>query len=395
MSDRQQTTQSQLEKELVRRTRRLSNLYATLTAYPQSDNLDELMKLVLKQVLNISGESVGSIHLFDEKGETLHLAAHQGVNKSILESLHQISAKGEIIYEIINHKAPVIITEMTADPRLGAIAQASDWEIFIGVPIFNGNTTWGVLAIFGEKTFQATPEEIKLLKIITSQIGIAVENNYLREQAERLVITEERNRLARELHDSVTQSLYSLTLFAETAKRMMEAGDITETQHYLNEIADSSQQALKEMRLLVHKLRPAMYTEGGLIASIEQRLRAVEGRSGVHFDFQADNNLSLSPKIEKVLYAIIVEALNNALKYARSDHVRVLLTQEDNAVSLEVSDNGCGFELDQARQSGGLGLASILERVSQLQGTLNIDSAPGMGTTLSVRIPNLASEAKD
>jgi signal transduction histidine kinase len=196
---------------------------------------------------------------------------------------------------------------------------------------------------------------------------------------------EERNRIARELHDSVTQSLYSLTLFSETAKRMMDAGDPVETRRYLDEIADSSQQALKEMRLLVYKLRPGGMLENGVAASIEQRLRAVEARSGIQYDLQVDRSLSFHPNLEKTIYAVTVEALNNSIKHAQADQVRVILERDGSHICLEISDNGVGFDVEQVRQTGGLGLVSIQERVAELQGEIQIDSTPVTGTTIRVR----------
>jgi len=247
---------------------------------------------------------------------------------------------------------------------------------------------WGLLTIYGDRTLQTTTDETQLLEMIAGQIGIAIESSFLREQAERLAITEERNRLARELHDSVTQSLYSLTLFSETAQRMLSAGNLPETRHCLDEISESSQQALKEMRLLVHKLRPSVTGAGGLFASIEQRLKAVEGRSGVKYHFQMEEGLIINAAIESTLYAIAVEALNNALKYAQAGQVWVSLVREENGIRLAIQDNGRGFMLEEARQSGGLGLASIWERVDQHQGKVKIDTAPGEGTTLRVWVPN-------
>jgi signal transduction histidine kinase len=388
MSDQHRTAQTHLEKELAQRTRRLSALYSVLSAYHQIDDLDEMMKLTLNHVLNISMAHIGCIHLLDESGESFHLVAHQGIETPVLEKIQHTAAHDELLRKIIMRKKPLIITDMGEETPLAKFAQAGDWQIFVGVPIINGNTVWGVLAIYGGQTLQTSADEIELLEIIARQIGIAIENSFLQKQAERLAIVEERNRLARELHDSVTQSLYSLTLFAETAKRMMEVGEMAETRRCLNEIANSSQQALKEMRLLVHKLRPSTYKDVGLANSIEQRLRAVEGRSGIKFDFQADKNLSLNPEVEGALYAIAVEALNNALKHARADQVLVELTQDSETIYLKISDNGSGFELDQARQSGGLGLSSIQERVAELQGFIQIDTTPGAGTTIHVRIPD-------
>ena len=346
-----------------------------------------MMKLTLNQVLKILAGSVGSIHLFDETGETLHLAAHQGMSNAVLQALQHLSPKDEIVCEIISGKKSLIITDIRTDPRLAEISATGSWDVFIGIPITYGKKIRGVLAIYGDKTHLGTAEEIELLEILAGQIGMAIENSHLREQAERLAIVDERNRLARELHDSVTQSLYSLTLFAETAQRMMEVGEMIEARRCLTEIADSSLQALKEMRLLVHKLRPTTYKDVGLANSIEQRLRAVEGRSGIKFDFRADKTLFLNPEAESALYAVAVEALNNALKHARADRIQVALLRDGNFISLEISDNGSGFDLDQARESGGLGLASVQERVAELQGDIQINSVPGEGSTIRVRIP--------
>jgi signal transduction histidine kinase len=391
MLENQHLEQPKLEKELARRTRRLSALYQVLSAYHQVDGLDEMMVLVLEQVLNISTARVGTIHLLDESGEILHLVAHKGINPSVMQALLTIPAKDPTVHNIITRKKPMIVTDMLAGTRLAEITRASGWQVYIGTPIAKGDKIWGVLAIFGNNDLQVSSEEIEMLEIIARQIGDAIDSSYLREQAERLAVVEERNRLARELHDSVTQSLYSLTLFAETGIRMMESGELAETRRCLVEIADSSQQALKEMRLLVYKLRPSTYTKGGLFATIEQRLRAVEGRSGIKFNFKADETLSLQPEAEGTLYAIAVEALNNALKYARAGEVRVTLARQGDFITLEISDNGSGFDVDRARQSGGLGLTSIEERTAHLGGTLTIDSAPGLGTTIGVRIPNPGS----
>jgi len=172
MTDQGQTEQAQLEKELVRRTRRLSAIYTVLTAYHQVDDLDEMMQLVLSQVIKISAGSVGSIHLLDEAGETLHLAAHQGMSASVLDVLRRIPAKGNIISDILTHKEPLIFTEIPAEPSLTEIAQVIDWDVLIIVPVVNGKTAWGVLTIYGDKTLQATAEEIELLAIIAGQIGI-------------------------------------------------------------------------------------------------------------------------------------------------------------------------------------------------------------------------------
>jgi len=205
-------------------------------------------------------------------------------------------------------------------------------------------------------------------------------------QAEELAVLEERNRLARELHDSVTQSLYSLTLFSHAARRMSEDLGEERLQRQIEQIGTTAVKALKEMRLLVYELRPPELKKEGLIRAIRQRLEAVEGRSGVEARLVVDELVRLPQSVEQELYRIANEALNNALKHAAATSVVVYLRQIDGRIELEIVDDGIGFEPENVRDRGGLGLASIRERAEQLGGTATIHSAPGEGTSVKVAI---------
>lgn len=219
------------------------------------------------------------------------------------------------------------------------------------------------------------------------QIGSSVEMAQLRQQKSHLMVMQERNRLARDLHDSVTQSLYSLVLFAEAGRRNLEKGEIERATTYLSRVNDTGQQALKEMRLFIHKIRPAILKEEGLDRALRQRLKAVEGRSGIEHEFIVDGKLDLPPRLEEALYHISQEALNNSLKHARANRVIVHLICDEEQVELEISDDGRGFDVDAARYSDGVGLKSMRERVEEFNGTVTLQSAPGQGTTVRVILP--------
>jgi signal transduction histidine kinase len=207
-------------------------------------------------------------------------------------------------------------------------------------------------------------------------------------QIEELAIMKERNRLARDLHDSVTQSLYSLTLFTQAARERASAGDLAQSERSLARIADTAGQALKEMRLLVYELRPPTLEERGLVEALEQRLDMVERRSGVRtrLIIEAEEDFRLPEYVEDELYHIGQEALNNALKHAQATSltVRLAKAQESQRVELEVSDDGRGFDIDATKGNAGLGLMSIGERVENLRGVLELTSAPGKGTSVLV-----------
>jgi signal transduction histidine kinase len=197
-------------------------------------------------------------------------------------------------------------------------------------------------------------------------------------------ITAERSRLARELHDSVTQSLHSSTLLAEAGQRLASSGDIERARGYLIRLGEISQQALKEMRLLVYELRPLALSGVGLVGALQQRLDAVERRSGVEVQLSIEEELELPASIEEELFRIAMEALNNALKHANPTTVTVALRKEEKrempCIELSIMDDGIGFDPATKDGEGGLGLVSMKERIEKLGGELTILSAPGEGT---------------
>lgn len=211
------------------------------------------------------------------------------------------------------------------------------------------------------------------------------ENEVLRQQAADKAILEERNRLARDLHDSVTQSLYSLTLFAEASQRLLKSGDSQRAGGYLTQVSETAQQALKEMRLLVYELRPIALEETGLVGALQQRLDAVEGRAGIETQLQVSEMGALSPDVEEALYRIAQEALNNILKHANAHRVVVSITASRECLQLVVEDDGQGFDV-AAESSGGMGLVSIRERAAALGAALTITSA--RGTRIQVTLPH-------
>jgi signal transduction histidine kinase len=255
------------------------------------------------------------------------------------------------------------------------------------VPIRAKGEVLGVLSVVGAVGQQFSREEVTLLDTIADQIGVAVENARLYQKAEQLAVMKERSRLARELHDSVTQALYSMTLLAEAGQRLVATGNLERVESYLARLGEAAQQALKEMRLLVHELRPPVLEKEGLVGALQQRLDAVEGRSGVETRLRVEGVLELPALVEEELYRIAQEALNNALKHAAATLVTIHIRADDQDVELEVVDNGAGFNPDTVSHRGGVGLASMRERAEGLDGSFTILSAPGEGTRVKITLP--------
>lgn len=211
------------------------------------------------------------------------------------------------------------------------------------------------------------------------------EEELLRQRAEAAVL-EERNRLARDLHDSVTQSIYSVTLLSEAGRRMAEAEDLEQLTVNQSRIGDISQQALQEMRLMVYELRPPALETEGLAGALEHRLEVVEKRAGINARLIVEGESELPAELEKELYHIAQEALNNALKHSRASSVVVLVRVDAESVHLQVQDDGRGFEPETDQASGGLGLRTMAERAEKMGGRLTIRSSPNEGTSVNLEV---------
>jgi signal transduction histidine kinase len=227
---------------------------------------------------------------------------------------------------------------------------------------------------------------------ISQQVGMAMVNAQLYEQAEQTAATTERSRLARELHDSVTQLLYSVTLYAEAAAELLGSGEIDTAAGHLRELRDTAQEALREMRLLIFELRRPTLEKSGLAGALQARLDTVESRGGMHAELQVEGVEQLARAVQEELYSITQEALNNALKHAHANRVQIRLRFGEAATELEVSDDGIGFEPTIERLGGGFGISGMKERAQKLGGKIEVETAPGKGTKVTVWVPASPSD---
>jgi signal transduction histidine kinase len=211
----------------------------------------------------------------------------------------------------------------------------------------------------------------------------------LAQGVQQRTVLEERQRLARELHDSVSQALYGISLGAHTALTLFDK-DRVKVLDALNYVISLAQAGLTEMRALIFELRPESLEMEGLVAALIKQTAALQARYGIQVELSLCDEPDVSLTVKEVLYRIAQEALQNSVKHARPDRLEVRLAREVDCLKLEVSDNGMGFD-PQTAHPGHLGLRSMRERVARLGGTLEITSAPQQGTRVQALVP-LASE---
>jgi signal transduction histidine kinase len=265
------------------------------------------------------------------------------------------------------------------------IIESEHLQALMQVPIRVAGEVYGVFSADYLQPRKFTEEQKRLLTAFAQRAGLAIETAALYESEEQIAIMQERNRLARDLHDSVTQSLYGVSLYAEVATQLLKKGDLEKANENLQELKGMALDALAEMRLLIYELRPSVFEQEGLIAAIQTRLDAVEGRLGLETSFVIDGKISLPPRVEEGLYRIAQEALNNVLKHANAKTVTITLSQDKQKICLEVADDGVGFDPAQSCDVGCMGLQNMQERAQEMGAEFEIFSQVGKGSKVIVR----------
>jgi signal transduction histidine kinase len=223
--------------------------------------------------------------------------------------------------------------------------------------------------------------------MLAAHAAVAIENARLLERSRELSIVEERNRLARELHDAVAQKLFATVLAAESATTLLTR-DQEAAAGELERLQALAREAMGELRSLIFELRPASLEAEGLVTTLRKHVEVVRRVSGRDVVLRADGAPRLDPDAESEIFRVAQEALQNAVRHTDAGRIVVRLADGDGRLVLEVSDDGTGFDpADPAVRSRRLGLTSMEERAAALGGALAIESTPGRGTRVRLEVP--------
>lgn len=391
-------------EEAVRRREVAEGLRDIITLLNSDRELDNILPKIVEQAVRLLGADAAAVFRLHADEGVFRIEAAHALDEDYIAGIEIPEGHATIGHAAVTRK-PVSIPDMSTmladrgDPRWAPEEWTRDkWELLLRVlrefravltvPLIMKEDVYGGLALYYHDPQTFADEEVDLAAAFADQVALAIENAQLRDQAEQLAVMKERSRLARELHDSVTQSLYSLTLFAEAGRRMAAVDEWERVGEYVDRLGDTAQSALREMRLLVYELRPLVLQHEGLIGALRHRLEAVERRAGMQAQLIVDCTPDAVPAtLEEPLYRITQEALNNALKHAGASTVSVRIAADTATVTLEIEDDGVGFDVEDTTSRGGIGLTSIHERVEALDGTLTLESKPGDGTRIHVNIP--------
>jgi PAS domain S-box-containing protein len=285
---------------------------------------------------------------------------------------------------------PYLVPDVTQEPRyLRAIPGSVGSELVL--PVKLKGQVIGILDVESSALNAFDETDVTVLQALASQLAVAIENARLYEQARQLAALEERQKLARELHDSVSQALYGIALGARTARTLLER-DPSRLGEPLDYVLSLAEAGLTEMRALIFELRPESLENEGLLAALTKQAEALKVRHRLDVRTQfPPNEPDLPLNVKEALYRIAQEALHNIAKHARATRVDLALRPANGAWQLEVADDGVGFD-PAGDFPGHLGLKSMRERAERLGGAAEFQSAPGQGTKLCVQLPTKSSE---
>ena len=385
----------------ARQLDRLAALAGITERLLAATELDAVLNVVVESASRLCDASGALVGLIETDRPYLRPRAVHGA----LAGLFRLIERGERLDEsylsataigqaIGGGKAVVVEDYATwpAPPERRERALAVGVRAFIIAPLRVGGTPIGVLLVGDPTPRTFAPEDVALVQALADQMALAIEQARLLARSRDAAVLEERNRLARDLHDSVTQTIAGLGMLAQAAK-VQHARGLPALGTTLDRVGTLAQEALAETRALLYELRPAALAEEGLAGALEKLIAAVQVRADIPITYDGATSGRLSPESELAIFRIVQEALNNAAKYARASAIAVTVTEADGRLGVTVADDGVGFDpaapvppsADAKR--GGMGLRTMRERAAAAGLVLRVDSAIGAGTRVTVTAP--------
>jgi signal transduction histidine kinase len=353
-------------------------------------SVDEVLQRLVDSARELAGARYAALGIPDEAGGFRRFLV-SGMSDELVASMGPLPRTHGMLGAMLDTREPYLTDDIHDDPRFRGWwpTRHPDMRSFLGVPIVARDRVIGAFYLtekLNGRRFHDGDRE--LIELLAAHAAIAITNARLYERSRELSILSERNRLALELHDVVSQKLFSLNLAAETASTLLER-DPAQAADQLRRVRALTREAMAELRALIMGLRPADLERDGLAGALTKE---VEMLRRVH---TVDIGLAIEPAPADVgegrdagVLRIAEEALHNAIRHAAAEHVTVTLAASDAETVLTVADDGIGFDpTDPALRSRRLGLTSMEERAAELGGRLVVRSAPGTGTTVTLTLP--------
>lgn len=386
--------EQEMQYQVVERRREVAEAMREVVAMINSEaSLEQVLAVVAEQASALLDADAMALFLLDTEQQVLTIAASSGMPQEFKESLRLPIGSGAVGQAVLTRQ-PQLVNDLQAmvaedEARWGTLAEEdrTSWflerfETILSVPLLARERVLGGISLYYTQPRQIQAQEVALAVSFADQAALALENARLHTQSQELAVLQERQRIARELHDSVSQALYGISLGARTARTLWQRDQqgLDEPLEYIQTQADAG---LAEMRSLIFELRPESLEAEGLAAVLERLGQAVAARHDLHLvaDMEAEPRAPM--EVKEAFYRIAQEALNNVQKHAQAQRIELKLHQQQGRLTLVVADDGAGFD-PRGVFPGHFGLQSMRERAERAGADLVLQSEKGAGTRLEV-----------
>jgi len=382
----------QLERLVRERTSALETRNQEIQALYEADerilrnvSLNQVFQTLVDVAVDMLNADRSMVFAWDAKQTRVVPRVSHGFSPETLKVME--FAKGEgIVGEVLTTGKPVIVRQIELNgfrPDVRAALIAEGIRSFVNLPIVVDHKVVGVFNVSFTRPSLIGDDTTRLFSALTRRAAISIANMELFEQTKDLAVMEERNRLARDLHDSAKQKAFAALAQLGTARGILNGHGNSATLH-LNEAENLVTDVIQELTFLVQEIYPIALQEKGLVITLREHIFEWENRNDVPVHLVTRDERRLPFEVEQALYRITQEALANVARHSQARRVDVSLVYSGDAVQLSVADDGCGFDVNLKH---GMGLRSIRERVSSIHGVVQIQSAPGQGTRILVQVP--------
>ncbi|MEX0174129.1 GAF domain-containing sensor histidine kinase [Streptomyces sp. LMG1-1-1.1] len=371
----------------------LAAVSTALLAMSRHLEVRDVLKTIVASARELLDAEYAALGVPDDHGGFAQFVV-DGVSEEQWKAIGPLPRQHGILAAMLQKAETERLADVRLDPRFeGWPAAHPEMSDFLGLPVRDGDEILGALFLANKRCPKEsggcgfTAEDEELLSILAQHAAIALTNARLYERSRELTIAEERSRLAHELHDAVSQKLFSLRLTAQAAAALVDR-DPARAKGELQQVAALAAEAADELRAAVVELRPAALDEDGLVHTLRTQIQVLDRAHTARVTFDSQGARALPAAQEEAVLRVAQEALHNALRHADAAHVTVTLARSGQGARLTVADDGRGFDPRTVRKAGRhLGLVSMRDRASGVGGALTVTSAAGEGTTIEMEVP--------